>query len=78
MDFDDFDEQLKLEHLLLSERACRVCGKVKNLLTDYYLTRKNRGEIPSSYSYECKVCTIQRIVKNRKNQAFSDWIYPDW
>ena len=74
----DFDEQLKLEHLLLSERQCRVCGKIKNLLTDYYLTRKNRGEIPSSYSYECKVCTIQRIVKNRKQRAFSDWIYPDW
>ena len=38
----DIDEQLKLEHLLLSERKCRVCGKIKNLLTDYYLTRKSR------------------------------------
>ena len=74
----DIDEQLKLEHLLLSERKCRVCGKIKNLLTDYYFTRKSRGEIPSSYSYECKVCTIQRIVQNRKNKAFSDWTYPDW
>ena len=74
----DIDEQLKLEHLLLSERKCRVCGKIKNLLTDYYLTRKNRGEIPSSYSYECKVCTIRRIVSTRKKKETVDWTYPDW
>ena len=33
----------------------------------------------SSYSYECKVCTIKRIVGNRKKRApFVDWQYPDW
>ena len=36
----EFDEQIELEHLLFSERKCRVCGKVKNLVEDFYLTRK--------------------------------------
>mgnify|MGYP001158075071 FL=1 len=74
----DFDEQLKLEHLLFSERKCRKCGKVKTLIEDFYLTRKSRGEVPSSYSYECKVCTIKRIVNTRKKKPCSDWTYPDW
>ena len=74
----EFDEQLELDHLLLKERKCRSCGKVKDLITDFYLTRKNRRN-PSAYSYECKVCTIKRIVSNRKkNKKIIDWQYPDW
>ena len=73
----DFDSEISLDHLLFTERKCRVCGETKDLVQEFYVTRKNRTTL-SSYSYECKVCTIQRIVKNRKNQAFSDWIYPDW
>ena len=34
----EFDEQIELEHLLFSERKCRVCGKIKNLVEDFYLT----------------------------------------
>jgi hypothetical protein len=49
----DFDEQVSLEHLLFKERKCRICGKTKDLIDGFYLTRKKRGEIPSSYSYEC-------------------------
>tara|TARA_X000000368_G_C22513041_1_gene485788 strand:- start:80 stop:307 length:228 start_codon:yes stop_codon:yes gene_type:complete len=74
----NFDEQLKLEHLLFSERKCRTCGNVKTLIEDFYLTRKSRGEVPSSYSYECKVCTIKRILKTRKKKPSVDWMYPDW
>ncbi len=74
----DLDDQLNLGHLLLQDRKCRVCGQMKNLIDGFYLTRKNRGTLPSSYSYECKVCTIQRIVKNRKERPFCDWVYPDW
>ena len=74
----NLDDQVELEHLLFTERKCRICGEVKNLIEDYYLTRKDRGSMPSSYSYECKVCTIQRIVKNRKERPFCDWGYPDW
>ena len=69
----DLDDQLNLGHLLLQDRKCRVCGQMKNLIDGFYLTRKNRGTLPSSYSYECKVCTIQRIVKNRKERPFCDW-----
>ena len=54
-----------------------MCGEVKNLIDGFYLTRKKRGTLASSYSYECKVCTIRRIVKNRKNKS-TDWNYPDW
>ena len=64
----DFDDQVELEHLLFSERKCRVCGKVKNLIEDYYLTRKHKGTLPSAYSYECKTCTVQRITKKRKKE----------
>ena len=69
----DLDEPV----LFLHERKCRVCGKTYNLTEGFYLTRKNRGEVPSSYSYECKLCTINRISKSRKKKIVS-WEYPDW
>ena len=45
----DLDEQIKLGHLLLLDRKCRVCGEEKNLIDGYYRTRKNKGALPSSY-----------------------------
>ena len=75
----DLDKQIKLGHLLLNDRTCRVCGETKNLIEGYYRTRKDRGAVASSYSYECKECTIKRIIDNRKKQTpFLDWDYPDW
>ena len=74
----EFDEQLELDHLLLKERKCRSCGKIKDLITDYYLTKKDRRN-QSAYSYECKICTIKRILKTRKNKDKKMcWEYPDW
>ena len=75
----DLDKQIKLGHLLLNDRKCRVCGETKNLIDEYYRTRKDRGAVASTYSYECKDCTIKRIVDNKKKCApFVDWDYPDW
>ena len=75
----ELDGQIKLGHLLLTDRKCRVCGEVKNLIDGFYRTRKDRGPVISSYSYECKECTIKRIVENRKEHYLSDkWEYPDW
>lgn len=75
----NINDQFKLEHLLLKERTCRVCGESKDLIDGFYLTRKDRGAFPSSYAYECKLCTIRRVLKNRKrDKTFSDWLYPDW
>ena len=74
----EFDKQLKLGHLLLVDRKCRTCGEMKNLIDSFYRTRKSRGAVPSSYSYECNICTIRRIVDRRKKKPFSDWSYPDW
>ena len=75
----EFDDQLKLGHLLLNERTCRVCGEEKNLIDGFYRTRKNRGATASSYAYECKVCTVRRIVDTRKKGLpFPEWTYPDW
>ena len=75
----DFDGQIKLGHLLLQDRRCRICGEIKNLVDGFYRTRKNRGAVASSYSYECKDCTIKRIVECRKKKTpFVDWSYPDW
>lgn len=76
----DFDEELELDHLLFKERKCRTCNVKKDLLNDFYLTRKNRKGFPSAYSYECKECTIERITNNRKKipQKSIDCQYPDW
>ena len=75
----DIDDQFELEHLFLTERKCRTCGQVKDLLDGFYLTRKDRGTIPSAYSYECKVCTIIRVTASRMtNRIFDRWEYPDW
>ena len=75
----EIDSQIRLGHLLLSDRKCRVCGETKNLIDGFYLTRKDRGTLPSAYSYECKICTARRVVRNRKrHRNFSDWLYPDW
>ena len=61
----DLDEQLELAHLLLQERKCRVCGQDKNLIDGYYRTRKN-VRLASSYSYECKECTVKRVCENNR------------
>ena len=75
----EFDKQIKLGHLLLTDRKCRVCGEEKNLLEGFYRTRKNRGPVASSYSYECKECTIMRVVTSKRTSRVSDrWEYPDW
>ena len=79
----EIDSQIRLGHLLLSDRKCRVCGETKNLIDGFYLIRKDRGTLASSYSYECKVCTVRRIVSSRKKNRprplppyLAD--YPDW
>jgi hypothetical protein len=83
----DLDGQIKLGHLLLSDRRCRICGETKNLIESFYRTRKDRGAVASSYSYECKECTIKRISsrreKNKQNILYNPVprikdIYPDW
>lgn len=81
----DIDDQIELEHLLFFERKCRTCNQVKSLMDDFYLTRKNRGTLPSAYSYECKDCTIKRIKKKREEKKIKfdsisriEDIYPDW
>jgi hypothetical protein len=74
----DLEEQFEVEHLFFTERKCRVCGIKKNLLDSFYKTRKNNTLI-SSYSYECKDCTIKRIQESKKSKAYSsEWQYPDW
>jgi uncharacterized protein YlaI len=75
----ELDGQIKLGHLLLNDRKCKVCGQVKNLVDDFYRTRKSRGPVASSYSYECKECTIKRVVASRMtSRVFDKWEYPDW
>ncbi len=73
----EFDKQIKLGHLLLTDRKCRVCGETKNLVDGFYRTRKDRGPVASSFSYECKDCTIERISKSKRSQD-NRWEYPDW
>jgi hypothetical protein len=77
----DLNSQFELEHLFLTERKCRVCGKVKDLLDGFYLTRKYKRSLPSAYSYECKNCTSLRVMnskKTSKKKSNNHWEYPDW
>lgn len=65
--------------MLLVDRRCRVCGENKNLIDGFYRTRKKRGAVASSYSYECKDCTVKRITNSRKKlPKVIEWEYPDW
>ena len=73
----DFDGQIKLGHLLLQDRKSRTCGEIKNLVEGFYRTRKDRGPVASSYSYECKECTIKRVINTPKKDN-NKWEYPDW
>jgi hypothetical protein len=75
----DLDKQINLGHLLLTDRKCRVCGETKNLIDGFYRTRKDRGAVLSSYSYECKECTVKRVTESKKNNPLQvSWEYPDW
>ena len=65
----ELDDQISTAHLLLETRVCRVCKKQKNLLDEYYLSRRDPTK-KSSYSYECKTCTVARTVEyNRANST---------
>lgn len=77
---EDFD----LDGFLLSERKCRVCGEVKDLIDGFYKTRKTRSD-ENAYSYECKECTKKRVYFTRRKVVskmtsliFDRWEYPDW
>ena len=37
----DLEKQFEVEHLLFTERKCRVCGVKKNLIDEFYKTRRN-------------------------------------
>jgi len=73
----NIDDQLSLGPLFLSDRKCRTCGEVKNLIDCFY--KKRKGITPSSYSYECKSCAVKRVLKRRRNKDLCvDFSYPDW
>ena len=65
----EIDEQVTTGHLLLETRVCRICGKEKGLVDDYYLSRKD-PTLPSSYSYECKECTVKRTTEYNQKNAY--------
>lgn len=72
------DDLFSLEELIFQERKCRTCGKIKSLMDDFYVTRKDRGSASSAYSYECKECTIKRVKETRIARRPGYWEYPDW
>ena len=71
----DIEDQFSLDHLIFTERKCRTCGVTKDLLTDFYRSRRNRNSV-SAYSYECKECTKKRVKCKKRNQK--EDVYPDW
>ena len=74
----DVNNQFDLDHLYLTERTCKSCGQQKDLIDGFYRTRKNKYN-SSSYSYECKECTIKRVTLSRMaSKVLDKWEYPDW
>ena len=73
----NLEDQFGLEHLLFEQRKCKICGETKELINDFYKTRKDRGNVPSAYAYECKRCSIKRVSEKRKRKELVD-TYPDW
>ena len=74
----DIEDEFSLDHLIFKERTCRSCGETKDLMTDYYVIRKGKKYLPSYYSYECKSCTIKRIIKRKEKTNSNVWEYPNW
>jgi hypothetical protein len=73
------EEDFGLDNLFLSERKCRVCGEIKDLMDGFYLTHKSSGDASSAYSYECKICTIKRVSHRKKRRKILEkYEYPDW
>tara|TARA_B100000287_G_scaffold260823_1_gene245366 strand:+ start:596 stop:820 length:225 start_codon:yes stop_codon:yes gene_type:complete len=73
----ELETSFELEHLLFKQRKCKICGETKELINDFYKTRKDRGNVPSAYAYECKKCFIKRVSEGRKKKDSVE-IYPDW
>ena len=61
----NIEDQFELEHLLFKQRKCKICGETKELINDFYKTRKDRGNVPSAYAYECNRCSIKRVSQGR-------------
>jgi hypothetical protein len=74
----ELDKQIRLGHLLLNDRKCKKCGEIKNLVDGFYRTRKYKGPVASSFSYECKECTIRRVGSKTTTKVLDKWEYPDW
>ena len=77
MDIED-EFSLEIEHLLFKERKCNICKQRKDLLCDFYLARKSKRYLPSSYSYECKDCTVKRVLLSSNKSFLIEYGYPDW
>ena len=70
----NLEDQFGLEHLLFEQRKCKICGEIKELINDFYKTRKDRGNVPSAYAYECKRCSIKRVSEGRRKKRKSRYL----
>lgn len=71
----DVEDLFDLDNVLFRTRKCKSCGKVKDLVTDFYRSRPDRTTL-SAWSYECKDCTKKRVRNKKRNQK--EDVYPDW
>jgi len=69
------EEDFQFDSLFLSERKCKTCGLIKDLMSEFYVTHRHSS---NAYSSECKQCAIKRASKNRKKRIRNISDYPDW
>ena len=51
---------------------------MKELINDFYKTRKDRGNVPSHMHMSVKDVQLKEYLKEEKKKRISRYIYPDW
>ena len=64
----NIEDQFGLEHLLFEQRKCKICGEVKELINDFYKTRKDRGNVPSAYAMNAKDVQSKEFLKEEEKR----------
>ena len=65
----NIEDQFGLEHLLFEQRKCKICGEMKELINDFYKTRKDREETYHQHMHmSVKDVQLKGYLKEEKKE----------
>ena len=64
----NLEDQFGLEHLLFEQRKCKICGETKELMNDFYKTRKDRGMCHQHMHMNVKDVQLKEYLKLEKEK----------